>query len=63
MVYIVCINPKGFEDLVDESVFDTLKEADEFMEQHANCNDCECDYCLYEAINEYTAKRRLIKSI
>lgn len=63
MVYIVDISPAGQRDFGKDYVFDSLKEANAFMYEHYSCNAHECDYRLYSAINEFTAKRRLIKQL
>lgn len=60
MVYIVSINPKGFSEYAQESVHNTYKDALLYLDEFDKCHGTECEYRLYEAINEYTNKRHLL---
>ena len=60
MVYILAINPVGFGDIVNEHTYDTLDEAKEQAEAYANCHGNEIQCRVYEADNEFTARRKLL---
>lgn len=60
MVYIVETNPKGFKEYSQTSVFDTYKDALAYVDEFDACHGSECEYRIYEAINEYTIKRHLL---
>lgn len=61
MVYIVDINPAGFDDMHTENIFGAYEDAKNFALEHANCNGPDCEYHIYEAMNEFTAKRKLLE--
>ena len=60
MVYIVVTNPNGFEDFSQEQVFDTYAGALKYVDDFSACHGNELEYRIYEAINEYTSKRKLL---
>ena len=63
MTYIVRYNPMGFPEMATENVFDNYEDAKEFALAHARCNGNECEYKIYEARNEFDAKRKLLNVI
>ncbi len=60
MVYIVEVNPKGFKEYSQTSVFDTYKQALKHVDDFCECHGNECEYRIYEAVNEYTSNRKLL---
>lgn len=61
MVYIVIEYPTGFKDYATEKIFNNKIKAQQYCNDLIKCNSDEIKVNLYEAINEYTNKRKLIK--
>ena len=62
MVYIVVYHPTGFKDYATEKIFNNKIKAQQYCINLIRCHADEIKVNLYEAINEYTVKRKLIKS-
>lgn len=60
MVYILAINPVGFGDIVEEHIYKTFNTARKKAIAYANTHGNEIQCRVYEAVNEFTARRRLI---
>lgn len=60
MVYIVETNTWGLRDFTQEEVFNTYEEAYEYLQDFMSCHANELEYRLYEARDEWTAKRKLL---
>ena len=63
MVYILAINPVGFGDIVEEHIYKTFNRARNKAIAYANTHGNEIQCRVFEADNEFTARRRLIFTI
>ena len=62
MVYIVEYYPTGFKEYATEKIFNNKIKAFQYCNELIKCNADEISICLYEAYNEYTVKRKLLKN-
>ena len=61
MVYIVEINPIGFPELTQTcGIFNTYEEAYACLSEWEACHANECEYRIYETLNEFTSKRKIL---
>ena len=61
MVYIVIEYPAGHPDFATEIIFNNKIKAYQYCSEVVRCQGSDIDIELYEADNEYTNKRYLIK--
>ena len=61
MVYIVVIATPGIKDSDTEYIYNNKIKAFTVAKQYVSCHGCELDIKVYDAINEYTNKRHLLK--
>lgn len=66
MTYIIEIYTPGIDiDITTATYlyFDNLDDAIDIATQYKNCHGCDIGINIYSAINEYDAKRQLLKTL